>query len=95
MKKRIQQTIKPKYSIGNNDLSDFTPLFVTVVVAYFLPLPFGFKVLIVYIGWEMTALVAGIKKFFPRSFASYLKYKFKMSRSRTVPPYEIKEFSGQ
>jgi len=95
MKKQIQQTIKPKYSIGNNDLSDFIPLFIAVLVAYFVPLPFGFRALIIYVGWEMTALMAGIKKYFPRSFASYLKYKFGLSKADTVPPKDIKEFAGQ
>lgn len=94
MKKRIQQTIRPKYSIGNYDLSDFTPLFIAVLVAYFTPLPFGFKALIIYIGWEMTALVSGVKKYFPRSFLSYLKYKFNLSRPQFFPPYKIKEFGG-
>lgn len=94
MKKKIQQTIRPKYSIGNYDLSDFIPLFIAVVVAYFTSLPFGFKALIIYIGWEMTALVSAIKKYFPRSFSSYIKYKFNLSQPQSFPPYKIKEFGG-
>ena len=94
MKRKIQQTIRPKYSIGNYDLSDFIPLMVALVVAYFLPLPFGVRALIVYIGWEITALVSGIKKYFPRSFASYLKYKFNLTKSQNFPPYQTKEFGG-
>jgi hypothetical protein len=94
MKKHIQHTIKPKYSIGNNDLSDFIPLLFAVVLAYFLPIPFGFKAMIIYIGWEMTGIVSGLKKYFPRSFSSYVKYKFNLSKPKTLPTHETKEFAG-
>lgn len=95
MKKKIQHTIKPSYSVGNNELSDFFPLLISIVIAYFVNIPLGFKALIIYIGWEMTSMIAGIRKYFPRSFSSYLKYRFGLSRPKTVPPRNIKEFSGQ
>jgi len=94
MKKQIQHTIKPKYSIGNNDLSDFIPLLFAVVLAYFLPIPFGFKALIIYIGWEAAGLLSGLKKYFPRSFLSYVKYRFNLSTPSNLPTQKIKEFAG-
>jgi len=94
MKKQIQQTIKPKYSVGNHEITDFLPVVIAVVLAFSFPLPFGFKALIIYVGWELVGAMVTLKKHFSRSFISHAKYKLGLLKSNDVPKHNIKEFAG-